>query len=124
VRLQLGEEDRKRLDCPEWLDVDLSKQMIDDAIALESEAGIGPDEYDNLRRGKPVFEAGQPVLSDDGRQVFHHSATFYKIVVWFALRGAGLKVPWSELTFDRRALEIRSDVEPTDDQEDKTPQPD
>jgi hypothetical protein len=123
--MRLGEDDRKRLGCPEWLDLDLSKLMIDDAIALEEDAGIGPVEYKTLIAGKPVFEDGQPVLRPNGSQLRKHAAKTFKAVVWLALKRADIHVPWAELTFDFEQFETRSDENDAggDDAEDKTPGP-
>lgn len=123
--IRLGEEDRKRLECPEWLSYSADRLMIDEAIALEEEAGIGPEEYKTLLAGKPVFEEGQPVLRPDGSQQRRYRMQTFKVIVWLALKRADVHVPWADVTFDFEQFETRrSEEDAGDDAEDKTPDPD
>lgn len=123
--IRLGEEDRKRLECPEWLSWDAGQFMIDEAIALEEQSGMGPDDYRALVAGKPIFEDGQPVIRPDGRQARKQSPKVLKVVVWMALRRADIHVPWADLTFNLLQYETRTDESDSDDDaEDKTPGPD
>ncbi len=124
MRLRLGDEDRERLGCPEWLSWD-GTLMVDDLIELEDAPnGPGAEEVERLLAGKPVFENGQPKLDKKGEQVFRYTAKAWKVVVWLALRGTENPVPWSELKFNLRRLSMLAEDSPADDQEDKTPDAD
>src|SRR5260221_3140558 len=75
MRIRLTDEDRARLGCPEWLEVNLDHCPIELAEAIEVAGG-------EWRR----FRAGGP------RSI--------KLWVWVGLRNAGVEVDLAELTFD------------------------
>jgi hypothetical protein len=120
MRIRLSEADRKRLGCPEWLDVQLTSITAREAATIQRLGGYDPDELAEALKGTPVMRDGQPVYETDadGNTVMEDGKPKPKLrydfdawvaVIWLALKRAGVTVPYNELDFD---LEI--DVEAAD----------
>jgi hypothetical protein len=111
MRIQLGAEDRARYGIPEWIELDPTKLIVDEAEAFERVYGIAPTSWlMGLRddgSGKP-----QPTLNGNGDPV--PVSTLVRCRTWMAVRRAGSRVPLDEFTFN--LLECRSDLpEPPDE---------
>lgn len=78
ARLSLCDEDRERLGCPEWIEVDLDSITIDESIEIYDSLGLDPVALIEGWTGNPRS---------------------LKAVVWLALRRADVQVPIAELTF-------------------------
>jgi hypothetical protein len=84
MQIRLSDEDRVRLNCPEWLTVDLEHYPIELAEAIEAAGG---DWTTFLSRG--VTSA-------------------VRTRVWVGLREAGVEVDLPTLTFDLVGMETRA----------------
>lgn len=129
-RLRLGEDDGKRYDCPDWIDLDLLSVSVREAIVLQNGADIdgvliaydSPAHWRKDMFGIPVLGAdGQPVMQDvldennepkldsDGQPLRQEkrkvSMNAVYVGVWLALRRAGAKVTLADLDVDFDALE-------------------
>lgn len=100
--IRLSDEDRERIGCEEWLTLDLTHLPVEEAEAIEEATGKTWD-----------------VVLDSG-------AKAAKARLWFALKRAGVEVPFGELTFDLLGMRVRNDEDPgkaegSDDSEPNTP---
>jgi hypothetical protein len=140
IRLRLGDADRARYDCPEWIEVDPYAIQFKETIAIQAGVVIEgvtvafdtPQDWRAALSGRPVLGAdGQPVmvprLDDDGSPVLDeqgqpamkakvradHTATL--VLVWLALRRAGAKVGLADVDFDSDSLTWDVVLDPEDD---------
>lgn len=99
IRIRLSKEDREMYGCAEWLEVDLDKLMVQEAIELD-EAGV---DYQRAMNGDPVVhpETGEPVRNPEtGVPLIRWGPTSLLVFVWLGLRRAGRGVPLADLDFD------------------------
>lgn len=85
MRFSLSEEDRERLGCDEWLDLDLEYLPVDLCIELDEAGG----QWGTLLTG---------------------GARGVKARVWLALKRADISVPYADLTFDMANLRYDRDA--------------
>lgn len=112
MRIRLSDADRERLGCPEWIEYQPDRLMIDEAIEIQDAIGYGPDELLDAMQGVPLVRNGQPVLDSDGEQRVRRDLRAWQAVVWAALRRAGVDTPLQGLTFDLLKLRTALDEEP------------
>lgn len=98
MRIQLSEEDRKKYDAPEWLDVPYGQwglKIVDD---LESEAGLTLEDFENglWRKRK----------NEDGEQVASPRPIALVALAWLALRSAKVRIPWNDFDISPIGLKI------------------
>lgn len=75
--------------------------------------GLSPADWIDALMGEPVEVDGVPQINDEtGEAVRSPTAATLDIVIWLAVRRAGLNVTWPEFEYDRNGLTIRPDVEP------------
>jgi len=99
MKIRLGDADRERLGCPEWMELDLTTMSVAEAEALEASGG------------------DWTVIHDSGAKAM-------KTRIWLALHRSGVTVPFSELTFDVIAAKAQDDsgkAEGSDNDELPTP---
>lgn len=103
-RIRLSDEDRERIGCDEWLELDLSHLPVEEAEAIEDATGKTWD-----------------MVLDPG-------AKAAKARLWFALRRAGIEVSFAELTFNLLGMRVTRDeddpgkADSSDNDEPSTPQ--
>lgn len=101
MRIRLGDEDRERLGCPEWMEADLDHVSVSEAEALDAAGGDWTD------------------LGERGARAM-------KSRVWLALHRAGVTVTFDDLEFNVMAArgeagkaegstDSESSTEPTSD---------
>lgn len=99
MRIRLGDADRERLGCPEWLIEDELALSIVEADLLQR-AGIEPDDVVAHIAGAPKLAGdGTQLTTDDGYAIRSISMLGWRIRVWLALRRAGVRIPFDELDF-------------------------
>jgi hypothetical protein len=122
IRFVLTAADRERLGAPEALDHDLRVCMVDEAIAIQDEAGIDPGDWGAaqqtwFRALRDGFKGLSP--ADQGLALRAERA-----MVWLALRHAGIRMPLSELTYNRIGLRVDfPDVEGAEQGKDQSSTP-
>ncbi len=98
-RFRLGDADRQRLGCPEILEFDPDKMMINDLIELPEATG-----YTVASLQEALRRNADPDTDRDWRAS--------KAMVWLALRHAGIHVGFDELDFDVAAFRLADDEAP------------
>jgi len=94
IQFRLPEDVRNKYELPEWVSYDPNVMMIDEAIALDDELGIDPNELnDRLRTPKGERR--------DWRA--------WKYVIWLAVHRAGADVSYADFDLDLYALTAASD---------------
>ena len=84
MKIRLGDADRERLGCPEWMELDLSALSVGEAEVLDESGG-------------------------DWTVIAAKGAKAAKTRVWLALYRAGVVVPYRDLTFDILSIEAQDD---------------
>jgi hypothetical protein len=103
VKIRLGDKDRARYGCEEWLDIsDLPRVSNREAIAIEEDGGIP--------LGRWVEALRAPV-----------SARGWNAIVWLALTRAGISVVFEDLQYDVSDLDVRYDEQPGKAEENTEP---
>ena len=75
--------------------------------------GLSPEDWIEALNGEPVEVDGVPEIDEEtGAAIRRPTAATLDIVLWLAVRRAGLNVAWSEFEYDRNGVTIRPDVEP------------
>lgn len=120
--IELAEEDRKKFDTPERIELNYGRWGLKSIDALETEVGWTLEDLGNeLQRKKVVDgavvmqdeldEDGNPILNADGSTkqtaVSAPSKTAFAAVVWMALRDIGIRIPWDD--FNPQAAGLRID---------------
>lgn len=103
VEIRLSEQDRERFGVGEVIDVDPESVTAREAIILQR--GVqDPDglciQYDSPDQWRRAL-AGRSGDTDEQRRSSAYPA--YLVLVWLALRRAGVRVPLAEVDFDDRA---------------------
>jgi len=93
VKFRLGDADRERLGCPEFLDVGLNPLTVREAEALEEATGI--DNADAVALMQP-----QQRRVNDTTLRLSYKPRGIKLLIWLGLHRAGVTVPFEELDFD------------------------
>jgi len=130
VKIRLGDKDRERFDCAEWLPVDPLSVSIREAILLqkgvEVDGGViafdSPAAWRLALNGHPLIgEDGEPVTVEavvDGEttkrivKVANYDAEM--VLVWLALKRAGTKVALGDVDYDSDDLDWSVQVESED----------
>lgn len=118
--IELTDEDREKYGAPERIEFTYGRFGLKSIDALETEAGwtledLGNglrrkkcDEHGNVVTRDELDDNGNPILDEAGNpkqvDVLNPSMKALAAVVWLALRGAGIRVPWDD--FDVQA-EVR-----------------
>ncbi len=106
LQIRLGDADRERLGCPEWVEYDFGSLTLTEAEILDDHGVTWDGE---LRYGTPVLDAdGKAVLNADGRPMRTFKPRATRVWVWSALRRAGVDVPFAELDFDTDAMSFKA----------------
>jgi hypothetical protein len=88
IRIRLGDADRERYNCPEWMDFDPLTVRSNEAFAMQAGLTI---EGTTIGFNSP----------NDWRTSLRDSTAAANIVlVWLALRRAGVGVPLGEVEYD------------------------
>lgn len=141
IRLRLGDADRERYGCPEWMELDPNTVSMGETIAMQKGIKVEDDivAFDEPTDwlaaiggrvvrdadGEPVMENvldddGRPILGDDGKpertekRVADWGAWLF--AAWMALRRAGHKVPLRDVdpALPQIRIDFVYDEEPTD----------
>jgi hypothetical protein len=112
ARIRLGDADRERLGCPEWLEHDPAQLRQVEAEALQDVWGVAPGDYTRWRLGLLGQPEGTPP---------NPPARALRFGIWQALRRSGVKVDLTELDFDLMDIEIQRDPEPEPGKSPSTP---
>lgn len=111
LHIRLSDEDRERLGCPEWLDIDLNSVTAREAAVMQRGFDLDGEKAAFPTPGAWRVALGTPPWSFAG----------WVFLVWFALRRAGITVPVAELDFDIDQLTYKGD-ESTSAEEDTDPE--
>lgn len=125
--LKLGQADRERLGAPAELPIELAGLTVREAIRLRVLGYNTPRLWRNALRGKSLDEDGNPVPREvDGVDENGNPAKVpnpaavdtemdyqaWAVLVWLALKRAGVESDPSTLDFDLDALTYEADPEP------------
>lgn len=112
IRLRLGDADRERYQCPEWIELDPLAVSMRDAVAMQAGADVDgvTVAFDSPAHWRKALSGSE---GHEGSQL---AATL--VMVWMALRRAGVKVSLSELDFDSDSLGWEMVPDPYDEQPD------
>lgn len=130
MRYRFSDADRERLGISsEWVELDLERLMLDEAMGLE-EAGYDVDEFLDDYRGYPLERNGKPVMVDvvddtgalvleDGKPVQvqqrRRPAKAIGAAAWIAARRGGATVSFVDFTYDMFGLEVKAGTQGKDD---------
>jgi hypothetical protein len=128
VRIRLGDEDREKLGCPEWLPFDLSRLGLVEAEEMDRH-GLLIDSFGGwvqLVQGDPLIGAdGKPVtaVTADGATVTRYRVRplVQRAIVWAALRRAGKDLPFDGFDIDASKVEFGPDEDLGKDEEPPPP---
>lgn len=116
--IQLSDEDRERYSTPERIPFVSGRWGLKSVDALEQQAGMTMEDLSNGLRRK----AAEDEVDDDGNpkqvEVASPRPLAIAAVVWLALRGIGIRIPWDEFDASLAGLVIRW----VDDDEGKAPE--
>lgn len=93
MKIRLGDADRERLGCPEWLDVQWSSISVREAEALE--LGTGLDYADSLELMQPKI-----VKLDEDTIRYSFKPKGMRLLVWLGLHRADVEASFADLDFD------------------------
>jgi hypothetical protein len=117
VQIRLGDGDRARLDCKEWLDIDFLDTTVEDLEIICAETGIDIDDWPACLNPKVPF-----TVMPEANARRRSPAWRNRVVIWLALRQAGHDVTWAEAGRVRTLqIQLRSVPEPPKDGADPEP---
>jgi hypothetical protein len=91
VRVRLGDKDRARFGCVEWLDLDFLAATVEQVEHICAETGIDIDDWPECLNPAIRFEdVGKP----DARK--RSPAWRNRVTVWLALNQSGYEVSWAD----------------------------
>lgn len=100
VRIRLGEEDRARFECPEWMEVDVHSVRASEAFVMQA----------GLTHGGVTVGFDSP---NDWRAALNkNSAAAFILLVWLALHRHGNGVPVGDLEFDFDTAQAEAVADP------------
>jgi hypothetical protein len=113
----LTDADRERIGCSERLEYDQSRVMVDEAEAIQDDAGIDPSEWIQAQRTWLDAVSKTFAALDSDRQRLALRAE--RAMIWIALHRAGIRVPLADVTYNRVGLRV--DLPDTADGQGKDP---
>lgn len=96
MKIRLGDADRERLGCPEWIDVGLDPLTVREAEAIEDATGLPHADAVDLMQPRRQQVSGETTLR------ISYQPKGIRLLVWLGLYRAGVKVGFDELDFDYR----------------------
>jgi hypothetical protein len=102
IRIRLSDADRERLGCPEQIEVDPTHISYDEQIVLQKGVDIegAVCSFDSAAEWRAALGKGEPFAE--------------KVLIWVALRRAGLKLPLGGFDADRDGMDWDIERDPTD----------
>lgn len=93
MKIRLGDADRERIGCPEWIDIGLNPLTVREAEALEEAVGAP---YADL---VDLMEPRQKRVNETTLRLSYNPRGL-RLLVWLGLHRAGVAVRFDELDFD------------------------
>lgn len=91
---RLGDADRERFGCPEWLPVDLTACTIAEVTELSDRFGFELEDWPDALFGEVPFEfAGEPDADKHRRK----PRWWLSAYTWFGLHQAGIDASWDDV---------------------------
>lgn len=91
---RLGDSDRERLGCPEWLPVALVECTLDDITELSDRFGFELEDWPDVLRGEiPLEAAGHP----DADSMRKAPKWGIRALIWLALHQSDVDVTWEQV---------------------------
>lgn len=112
---RLGDDDRERLDCPEWLSLSLADCTLEDITYLSDRFVFDLEDWPEVLRGEVPFEyAGSPD-ADDKRRAPKWSI---QALLWLALHQSGCDASWEQVG-KLQVMKVQRRSEPDDEGKDQ-----
>jgi len=119
---RLGDEDRERLGCPEWLSVALTECRLDDITELSDRFDFELEDWPEVLRGEVPFEAAGSPDADSMRKPPKWGI---QAMLWLALHQADVDATWEQVG-RLKVLQVqrREDEEPGKEEATQVAEPD